>query len=125
MTTHNFNNDATQSERKAIITSERNTFLARTEAELEEESGGRFKKKTRTTIVGVNPASAYPRLPPSSPWSCPDPTGVEPILGVDVNEVPDLGFSAAHSTNSGEAEMSSTTSPLAIEASPAFLKRRV
>ena len=123
MTTHNYHNDATQAERKAIVTSERNTFLSRTDPD--EETGGRFKKETPTTVIAKNPAAQYPFLPASSPWSCPDPTGVEPILGVDVNEVPDLGFSAAHSTNSGEAEMSSTTSPLAIEASPAFLKRRV
>ena len=101
MTTHNYHNHATQAERKAIvkndsyITSERNTYLSRTEAELEEESGGRFKKKTRTTIVGVNPASVYPRLPQSSPWASPCPSGVEPPLGIDVNAVPDLGFSAS------------------------------
>lgn len=123
MTTHNYHNDATQSERKAIVTSERNTFLSRTEAELEEESGGRFKKNTRTTIVGVNPASVYPRLPQSSPWASPCPSGNEAPLGVDVNAVPDLGFSAAVSpTNLGEA-----APPLAAKASPIFsnkLRRR-
>ena len=123
MTTHNFTNDATQAERKAIVTSERNTFLSRTEAELEEKSGGRFKKNRRTTIVGVNPASAYPRLPPNSPWASPCPTGVEPPLNVDINAMPDLGFHEASPPNLGE--VASTVSSPAVETSPNFLKRRI
>lgn len=128
MTTHNFDNDATQAVRKAIvkndsyITSERNTYLSRTDPD--DEAGGRFKKEIPTKIIGASPALQYPRLPPSSPWASPCPTGVEPVLGIDINAVPDLGFHEAPS-NSGEA---SASPPLAVETSPTFsnkLRRRV
>ena len=120
MTTHEFNNHTDQQTRRRV---ERDTYLSRAQTELE-EAGGRFTRQTPSTIIAKNPASAYPRLPPSSPWTAPCPSGDEPPLNVDVNAVPDLGFSAAPpTTNSGEANEASP--PLAIETSPNFLKRRI
>lgn len=119
MTTHEFKNDSDQAERRRV---QRDTYLARAQAELD-EAGGRFKGKTPSTIIHKNPASIYPRLPSSSPWAKPDPSGDEPPLGIDVNAVPDLGFHEARSTtNSGEVPVDA---PLAVAASPIFLKRRV
>lgn len=110
MTTHNYSNPATQAERKAIITSERNTFLSRTDPD--EETGGRFKReKTRTTIVGVNPASVYPPLPQSSPWAAPCPSGVERPFGIDVN---DLGFDRS-ALGADVAPASGSSPPAAVE----------
>ena len=117
MTTHNYDNPASQSERKAIVTNERNTFLSRTEAELE-EAGGRYARQRPNTIIANNPAAQYPRLPASSPWASPCPSGVEAPLGVDVNA---LGFHEARSTaDLGEAIPPTVSPPLSVEASPIF-----
>ena len=123
MTTHEFNNHTDQQTRRRV---ERDTYLSRAKATLDDEAGGRFTKQMPSTIIHKNPAAQYPRLPSSSPWSAPCPSGGEPPLNVDVNAVPDLGFSAAPpTTNSGEANEASASPPLAIEASPSFLKRRI
>ena len=93
--------------------SERSTYLDHARAEADQPSG-RFAKQTATKVVGV---PKYPRQPPTSFWAS-DPTGVEPVLGVDVNAVPDLGFHAAPSTtNSGEADPT-VSPPLSVEAGP-------
>ena len=86
MTTHEFKNDSDQAERRRV---QRDTYLARAQAELD-EAGGRFKRQT-PRLVGAGPPQ-YPRLPSSSPWASPDPSGDEPPLGIDVKAVPDLGF---------------------------------
>jgi hypothetical protein len=120
MSTHDFKNDSDQAERRRV---ERDTFLSRTQLDADRVDG-RFAKQRPTTIIAKNPASAYPRLPPSSPWSAPCPSGDEPPLNVDVNAVPDLGFHEASPTpNSGEAP--TVFSPLSVETSPSFLKRRI
>lgn len=100
------------------------TYLDHASAEADQVSSGRFANQTATRVAGV---PKYPRQPATSHWSR-DPTGVEPPLNLDVNAVPDLGFHAAPSTNSSEADVPPVfASPLAVEteASPIFLKRRV
>ena len=115
-----FKNDTDQQTRREVL---RDTFLSRALAELD-QAGGRFQKQTPSTFIANNPASAYPRLPSSSSWSAPCPSGNEAPLGVDVNAVPDLGFHEASPTpNSGEAP--TVFSPLSVETSPSFLKRRI
>ena len=61
MTTHNYSNPATQTERKAIITSERNTFLSRTDPD--EETGGRFKRENAYHCCWQEPRGASTPLP--------------------------------------------------------------
>jgi hypothetical protein len=68
---------------------ERSTYLDHAITSAEEEAQGRFKKQTLTTVIGVG-TSAYPRLP-NGPWGSPDPTGAEPPLGIDVNELTPIG----------------------------------
>ena len=105
MTTHEFNNHATQAERRREV--QRDTYLARAQAELD-EAGGRFTKQTPSNIIGENPASAYPRLRQSSPWASPCPSGAEPPLCVDVNS---LGFD--RSALGADVAPASGSSPLA------------
>ena len=108
MTTHPFHNHATQAERKVIVSSERNTYLSRTESD--EETGGRFKKETPTVVIAKNAAAQYPFLPASSPWSAPCPSGAEPPLCIDVN---DLGFD--RSALGADVAPASGSPPAAVE----------
>ena len=118
MSTHNFNNNSDKVERQRV---HRDTFLSRAQAELD-EAGGRYQKQKPTKIIGAGPPQ-YPHLPPSSPWSAPCPSGVEPVLGVDVNA---LGFHEAPSSTPNLREaVPPTVSALSVEASRTFLKRRV
>lgn len=84
MTTHEFNNSATQAERKQVL---KDTYLTRAAAEV--EMGGRFKRLNPTVITGA--ATSYPRQPSNSPWHS-DPVPPEEPLGFSVdameNEMP-------------------------------------
>jgi hypothetical protein len=60
--------------------------FAQSDASLENQ--GRFAKAQH--ISGTQPTTQYPRLP-SGPWSGPDPSGLEPPLGIDVSEAPIVG----------------------------------
>ena len=51
-----------------------------------DDPGGRFQKLTPTTVTG-SANSSLPRLPESSPWSSPDPSGPEPPLGYSVDQM--------------------------------------
>jgi len=64
------------------------TFAERAAATANDERGGRFATyRAPATVVKGGPD--YPRIP-SGPWSEPDPTGIEPPLGVSVDAV-DIG----------------------------------
>jgi hypothetical protein len=84
MATHDFNNQSSQSERKAIVKND--TLFAR-QSNTVDDAGGRFAKLTPTKVIGSTPSPQYPQLPASSPWSQFD-QNVEPELGIDVNEMP-------------------------------------
>jgi hypothetical protein len=58
------------------------SYSAFTAAELAESDSGRFAK--RIEVVGQKRETNYPTLPSSSPWSQPDPSGLEPPLGISV-----------------------------------------
>lgn len=87
-----YHNEASQAERHAIVTAKaehaHNTYLGRAEAEIGEEMGGRFKRLAAIPVTGV---PTIPTLPASSPWSVPDPTGIEPPLGVDIGAMEPTG----------------------------------
>jgi hypothetical protein len=53
---------------------------------------GAFRNKCRPTVSGKDPATLYPKLPTSSPWSNPI-EAVEPPLGFSVDETPIVGES--------------------------------
>jgi hypothetical protein len=79
--------DATQKEKLAILKNDQrvrsgSTFLDHTHS----EEGGRFAKPTN--VIGSTPTPQYPMAAPN--WSV-DPTGVEPPLGYDINEVAIVG----------------------------------
>jgi hypothetical protein len=84
MTTHDFNNQASQAERKAIVKND--SYFAR-QSNTVEDSGGRYAKLTPTKVIGSTPSPQYPSLPASSPWAQFD-QNVEPPLGIAIDEMP-------------------------------------
>ena len=83
--THEFNNQASQSERREVLRND--TMLSRQQNTID-DSGGRFAKLTPATITGATPAPQYPQLPASSPWSNGFDENVEPPLGYAVDAMP-------------------------------------
>jgi len=84
-----FSNNSSQRERRAVIKNDATTFhdFAQSQAD---EVGGRFAKPTQ--VSGKDPATLYPKLPTSSPWSS-DPVPPEPPYGQDISEPPVVGES--------------------------------
>lgn len=82
MTTHEFNNDSDQAERRRV---ERDTYLTRAQSDADLTSQGRFKKEIATRVTGV---PSYPQLPASSPWSNAFDQNVELPLGYAVDAMP-------------------------------------
>ena len=80
-----FENNTDQQTRRQVL---KDTYLSRAQADAEIESQGRFKKHNPTIVTGT---PEYPRQPSSSPWSTPDPTGIEPSLGYEIDALPALG----------------------------------
>jgi hypothetical protein len=78
-----FKNDSSQAERKAFVKDSYHTRY-------QDEAGGRWQKQTPTQVTGKDPATLYPKLPTSSPWSS-DPVPPEEALGIDVSEAPIVG----------------------------------
>src|SRR5262249_30688122 len=92
MTTHEFNNQSDQAERKRVI---KDTYLARAEIEAD-EVGGRFKKQTPSVVIGSRGVPQYPQLPSTSPWAEPPPSGPDPLgFRIDDLGADDLGGSEA------------------------------
>jgi hypothetical protein len=85
MTTHEFNNQSSQSERREV---QRNDTMFSRQQNTVDDAGGRYAKLTPATITGVTPTAQYPQLPPSSPWSNGFDENVEPPLGYAVDEMP-------------------------------------
>ena len=85
MATHEYDNQVSQSERKAIV---KNDTLFPRQQNTVDDSGGRFAKLTPATITGSTSSPQYPSLPASSPWSNGFDENVEPPLGYAVDEMP-------------------------------------
>ncbi|MGB6663917.1 MAG: hypothetical protein WCB09_00710 [Methylocella sp.] len=81
-----WNNEAARRGRE-LLRQEATTYAALAASALSDECGGRYAIERPRPLLSVNdlPPEAVPG------WSH-DPVGPEPPLGVDVNEVPDLGF---------------------------------
>jgi len=95
MTERPYENEASQRERKAVLKND--TYLARAQATVGEELGGRFQKLAKTTVTGV---PTVPKQPATSPWAEPDPN-VEPAFGVDINYVEPIGTRAEQASIAG------------------------
>lgn len=82
MTTHEFNNRASQDERRRV---ELDTYLARAQADTDLAAGGRFKKEVEARVTGT---PTYPPQPASSFWakSLDEVSGPEAPLGYSVNQ---------------------------------------
>jgi hypothetical protein len=78
----------TQTERREVLLND--TMLSRAQSERQLENQGRFAATNKSTVVGSTPGPAYPAGPN---WAN-DPTGVEPPLGVDINELEPVGTAA-------------------------------
>ena len=103
MTTHDFNNSATQKEKRETL--HKDTFFNRAQSDLD-EAGGRFAKQSKATIIGSGPVS-YPTQPIDSPWGS-DPVPPEEPLGYSID---DLGLEGSGDVI-GEAP---TASPSVVE----------
>jgi hypothetical protein len=66
------------------------TLLAFAESEAGSISG-RWRSNQKSRVLGAKEEALYPNLPPSSPWSSPDPSGLEPPFGIDINAVEPVG----------------------------------
>jgi len=78
--TQPFNNNSSQKERQQFV---RDSYHTRANADASLEQSGRFAKPQ--AITGKDPATLYPKLPQTSPWSS-DPVPPEEPLGIDVGE---------------------------------------
>ena len=114
MATHEFTNQASQSERREVLRND--SYLSRAQADADLTSQGRFKRETATRVTGV---PAYPSLPASSPWSSGFDQNLEPPFGVDVEAHEPVGTAK-------EQEQSKLALSLATEvASPPVAGDRV
>jgi hypothetical protein len=85
-----FSDIADQEERRRVM---KDTLLSRTQADVDIEAQGRFRRHNPTTVTGAAPS--YPS-PPNGPWANPDPSGPEPTLGYDIDALPELGGAPVH-----------------------------
>jgi hypothetical protein len=78
--------------------------------------GGRFTGQTPQTVVGASPVPQYPQGPA---WSI-DPTGQEPPLGVDVNQMQPTGepHEIINSLGEGRAPTSSLSPDVVSSETP-------
>ena len=83
MTSQPFNNNASKKEREQFV---KDSYHNR----YQDEVGGRWAKPTQ--VSGKDPATLYPKLPTTSPWSN-DPVPPEAPLGIDISEPPIVGES--------------------------------
>lgn len=116
MSTHHFNNNSDQAERKQVI---KDCYQTRAQAQADADmaAGGRFKKQTETLITGVG-VPQYPRQPSNSPWHS-DPVPPEEPLGYSIDALPELGGASPASlpcagmsaTPDGGGELASSSPP--------------
>jgi hypothetical protein len=83
MTSQPFNNNSTKAEREQFV---KDTFHTRTR----DEAGGRFAQVNKSTVVGSDPATLYPRLP-GGPWAAQPMPPEEPPLGFSVEDHDPVG----------------------------------
>lgn len=84
MTTHEYDNPTTQSERRQVL---KDTLLSRAQSEADMVLGGRFSKINPTRVTGV---PQYPAQPASSPWHH-DPVPATEPLGFSVDQMEPVG----------------------------------
>ena len=84
--TRPYHNEATQSERKAIVKND--TLFARQQNTID-DAGGRYAKLTPSNVTGSTPSPQYPQIP-SGPWSGDDPVPNEEPLGFSVDAMEPL-----------------------------------
>jgi hypothetical protein len=131
MTTHEFNNQASQSERREVLRND--TYFAR-QQNTADDAGGRFTKLTPSNLTGQS--QQVPQLPASSPWANGFDVNVEPQLGFAVDEMPANetqtpalnspevhALPAAVEDHVGERVVS-VVSPLSTQATRSLNKRR-
>jgi len=116
MTTHEFNNQASQAERREVLRND--TYMARQQNTVD-DVGGRFAKLTPATVTGSAPSPQYPQLPEGSPWAKGFDQNVEPPIGFDVNAQEAVG------TTKEQEQSSLALSPATAVASPAEVEDRV
>ena len=89
MTTHEFNNPATQRGKREVLRND--TYFAR-QSHAVDDAGGRYAKLTPTNVTGSTPAPSYPKQPANSPWSF-DPVPATEPLGFSVDAMEPVGTS--------------------------------
>ena len=65
MTTHEFDNQASQAERREVLRND--TYFAR-QSNTVDDAGGRYAKLTPSNVIGSATSPQYPQQPENSPW---------------------------------------------------------
>jgi hypothetical protein len=139
MTTHEFNNPATQQEKREVLRND--TYFAR-QSHTVDDVGGRFAKLTPATITGSATSPQYPQQPENSPWHH-DPVAATEPLGFSVDAMEPVGTHAEIEASlkpasiphvaalphteverTGERVVSVVSSPLSTQATRSLNKRR-
>ena len=115
MTTHEFTNQSSQSERREVLRND--TYFAR-QSNSVDDAGGRYAKLTPATITGAT-TPQYPPLPASSPWAHGFDTNIEPPLSVDVNAMEPTG-----TPSEVQASLDPTLNSPVVNAPPAAVEDR-
>ena len=82
-----------QKEKRAVMENDRkvrSTFFHHAQASADDDRQGRFAAAGKTTVVGANPGSVYPKMPEGNYWAkdeCPP----EPPLGYAIDDQPTTG----------------------------------
>jgi hypothetical protein len=103
MTTHEYDNPATQSEKREVL--QNDTMYSR-QANAIPDEGGRYARITPSKLIGSESSPQYPKLAASSPWHHEALPNEEP-LGIAVDEMPPLEVPAPNPTTA--------TNPTAVE----------
>jgi hypothetical protein len=108
-----FNNDSTPAERRRVV---RETGASTYADHVYDDTGGRYRKQTPSTITGAQPVVEYPAQPAGSPWA--GEQAVEPALGYDVNAQEPTGTHAEIQASICESDegMTPTTSSCSLGA---------
>ena len=90
MTTHEFDNQASQAERREVLRND--TYFAR-QSNTVDDAGGRYAKLTPSNVIGSATSPQYPQQPENSPWHH-DPVAATEPLGFSVDAMEPVGTHA-------------------------------
>jgi hypothetical protein len=75
--------EITQKDKVEALKNDRDTFFDRAQSQAGEEMGGRFKRFSKTVVIGAGGPPQYPKMPEGNPWKETADTGQQAPFGVD------------------------------------------